>query len=215
MNQSTKRILISTLAILVLLSACAPAQAPTQDPALIQEQIAESVAMTVAAQNAEATAQQALIVPSNTPLPTQTEAIPASPTPILPTATPFVIVPPTSTFSSGGGGAVPTARLDYACNAISRRPFDNTVFRPNDSFDIKWTIVNTGTKTWRAGLDLKYFSGPQIANTNFIELPALKPGDEYEVILDAVAPTKLGFHVMTWTVEGQLCFPYVAIQVEK
>lgn len=215
MNQSTKRILISTIAILVLLSACAPAQAPTQDPALIQQLIEQSVALTVAAQNAEATAQQALIVPSNTPLPTQTEAGAATPTLSLPTATPFVIIPPTSTFSSGGGGAAPTAKLDYACDAISRRPFDNAVFKPNDTFDIKWTIVNTGTKTWRAGLDLKYVSGPQIANTNFIELPALKPREEYVVILDAIAPAQLGRHVMIWTVEGQLCFPYVAIQVEK
>jgi len=215
MNESTKRTLLSAMAVIVLLSACTAAPAPTQDPALIQQLIEQSVELTVAAHNAEATAQQALIVPSNTPLPTQTEVAAASPTPIVPTATPFVIVPPTSTFSSGGGGAVPTARLDYACDAISRRPFDNTVFRPNDSFDIKWTIVNTGTKTWRAGLDLKYFSGPQIANTNFIELPALKPGEEYVVILDAIAPAKLGRHVMTWTVEGQICFPYVAIQVEK
>ena len=45
MNPSTKRILFSTIVIIVLLAACAPAQAPTQDPAQIQSQIAEAVCL--------------------------------------------------------------------------------------------------------------------------------------------------------------------------
>jgi len=91
---------------------------------------------------------------------------------------------------------------------------DNTVFKPNKEFDIRWTIVNTGTKPWPAGLDVKYYSGPLMSTTTFAELPAMDPGDTYEVILDAFAPSKKGFHVMTWVVEGKLCFPYVAINVE-
>jgi hypothetical protein len=161
--------------------------------------------------------------PTNTPLPTQTEAgVLPSPTPVPPTATPFVIVPPTTVVSSGGsssggsggGGSVPINR-DYVCDAINKKPADNTVFKPDADFDVKWTIVNTGTKDLRAGLDLKYFSGPQMTTLTRVELPALKPGEKYEVILDAEAPTKPGFHVMTWMVEGQLCYPYIAINVQK
>jgi len=216
MNRTIQRILFPAIAAAILLAACAPAAAPTQDPALIQQQINQAVEATVAAQNAAATAQQALIVPSNTPLPTQTEAAAPSPTPLLPTATPFVIIPPTNTaVVSSGSGSVTTVKPDYACDAINRRPYDNTVIKPNDPFDIKWTIVNTGTKTWRAGLDLKYFSGPKMSSTTPIELPAMKPGDKYQVIMDAQAPATLGFHVMTWTVEGQICYPYVAIIVDK
>jgi len=216
MNHSTKRILFFALAMIVLLAACVPAAAPTQDPALIQQLIEQSVELTVAAQNAEATERQAQIVPSNTPLPTQTEAVAPTPTPILPTATPFVIVPPTNTVAAGGGGSgVTVVKPDYACEAISRRPFDNTVFKPNDEFDIRWTIVNTGTKTLRAGLDLEYLSGPQMTAVKFVELPELKPGASHEVIFDAVAPSKEGLHIMTWRVEGPVCFPYTAIIVEK
>jgi hypothetical protein len=219
MNQPTKRVLISALAMIVLLAACTPAAAPTQDPALVQQLIEQAVELTVAAQNAQATEQQALIVPSNTPLPTQTEALPPTPTSLLPTATPFVIVPATNTVvvSSGGGGAVaPTAKPQYACQAISRRPFDNEIFKPNDEFDIRWTIVNTGTRTLRAGLDLEYLSGPELTGSvKFVELPELKPGDSYQVIFDAVAPGKEGSYVMTWRVEGPICFPYTAIIVEK
>jgi hypothetical protein len=47
-----------------------------------------------------------------------------------------------------------------------------------------------------------------------IELPAMDPGDMYEVILDANAPTEKGNQTMTWTVEGRLCFGYVTITVK-
>jgi hypothetical protein len=214
MNSSIKRAAFLLMAGVLLVAACAPAPAPTQDPAEIQRQIQESVALTVAAQEAEAE-QPVMAEPSNTPLPTQTEAGPATATPIVPTATPFTVVPPTLVPSTGGGGGgVPPAKLDYDCTSQDRRPYDNTYFRSNKEFDIKWTIVNTGTKSWPAGLDVKYFSGEKISTTTFVELPAMAPGDTYEIVLDGVAPQKQGFYVMTWTVEGQLCFPYVAIIVE-
>ena len=214
MNQLTKRALIFLLAGTLLLAACTPVAAPTQDPAVIQQQIQDAVALTVSAQNAQTEQAQALIPePTNTPLPTQTEAV--QPTPVLPTATPFVVVPPTLTPvpSTGGGGYV-VAKPEYACDIINQQPLDNTVFKPQKEFDIRWTIVNTGTKSWPAGLDVKYYSGPLMSTTSFAELPAMAPGDKYEVILDASAPQKRGFQVMTWVVEGQICYPYVAIIVE-
>jgi hypothetical protein len=220
MNPSIKHVVFLLVTGAVLVGACAPAPVPTQDPAEVQGQIEESVALTVAAQQAE-DEQQAQAEPTNTPLPTQTEAGPPTPTSALATATPFVVVPPTLTPGSssggggGGGGGVPPAPLEYDCTSRDRRPFDNTYFKPNKEFDISWTIINTGTKPWPAGFDVKYFSGPKISTSTFVELPAMDPGDSFEIILDGVAPQKEGFHVMTWMVQGQLCFPYVAIIVEK
>lgn len=218
MNQTIKRMSVLLLAGILLLSACAPAPAPTQDPAEIQRQIEQSVALTVAAQNALTEQAQASIPdPTNTPLPTQTEAgVMPSPTPALPTATPFVVVPPTQTpgSSSSGGGGVTVVQPEFACTSRDRQPLDNTVFKRNKEFDIRWTIVNTGTKAWPAGKDVKYYSGPKMSPTTIVELPAMAPGDTYEVILDAFAPAERGFQVMTYVVEGQLCFPYVAIIVE-
>lgn len=218
MNPSTKRVLFFILTGVLLLAACAPAPA-TPDPAEIQDEIDAAVEMTVAAQNAET--QQALAltpVLTNTPLPTQTEIGAPTPTPLIPTATPFVVVPPTvaPSGSSGGSGSAAPVKAEYACDVISRRPYDNTYFKPNDTFDIKWTIVNTGTKEWRAGLDLKYNNGVQMtAPGAFVELPAMKPGDEYEMVLDATAPKDDGTQVMVWMVEGGFCFPYTSIIVEK
>ena len=211
--QPTKRILLSMIAVILLLAACAPAQptsAPTQDTEDIENQVATSVALTVAAQNTQTA--EAIPPATNTPLATQTPDVLPSPTPILPTPTPLTL--PTATRVAGTAGPTAT-KPEYACSAISRRPFDNTIFRPNAEFDIVWTIVNTGTKTMAAGLDLKYLSGPKMTTTSRVELPELKPGEQYSIDFDAIAPSKQGFHVMTYLVDGQLCYPYVAIIVEK
>jgi len=214
MSLSTKKILLYAMVIIFVLSACQPAQ-PTQNPTDIENQVATSVALTVAAQNAQTQAAPSLVPQAtNTTLPTQTEVGPLpSPTPVLPTATAIVIVPPTSVSGGSGGGG--TTKPDYACNPFPRTPRDNTVFHPNDRFDIKWTIVNTGTKAMQAGLDLKYDDGPQMTATTLVELPKLEPGDQYVVNLDAVAPSKEGSYIMTFSVEGSLCFPYTAIIVKK
>jgi hypothetical protein len=212
MNPSRKKILFTTIVVIFLFSACAPAQ-PTQSPEDIANQIATSVALTVAAQNAQTQAAASLVPePTNTTLPTQTEPVPPSPTPVVPTVTPVVL--PTTAPGGGGGGGT-TTQPDYACNPFPRLPRDNTIFRPNDPFDIKWTIVNTGTRTMVAGLDVKYDDGPQLTTTTIVELPELEPGDQFVVVLDAVAPDREGTYIMTWSVEGSLCFPYTAIIVEN
>lgn len=213
MSPSTKKFLFAAIALILLLAACAPAQ-PTLSADDIANQVATSVALTVAAQNAQTQAAASLVPPAtNTTLPTQTEAVVPSPTAILPTAT--VVALPTSSSGGGGGGGGTVTKADYACNAISRRPYDYQIFHPNDEFDIKWTIVNIGKKTMAAGLDLKYNSGPKLTTTERVELPELKPGDEYVVDFDAVAPEKEGRYIMNFVVEGQLCYPYTAIIVEK
>lgn len=216
MNRSNKRALFLFMAGILLLAACAPAPAPaTQDPAEIQRQVQEAVALTVAAQNALTEQAQAQIPePTNTPLPTQTEAgfIP-SPTAVPPTATAIVLPSPTTALSTGGGGA-PVVR-EYACTVVNQSPRDNSYWKQNKDFDVNWTIVNTGTKTWRDGLDLVFYSGTNMATIDLVELPALKPGEQFKVVLDAVTPSKDGTYTMVWKLEGGYCFPYISIIVEQ
>jgi len=217
MSLSTKKtIWFVAIATIMLLSACQPAQ-PTQNPSDIADQVATSVALTVAAQNALTQSAPTLVPePTNTMLPTQTEVgtVP-SPTLVLPTPTALVLPSPTTVVSGGGGGGGSTGKPDYACDTIRRRPLDNEIFRPNKQFAIKWTIVNTGKKTLRAGLDMKFNSGTQLTSTTRVELPELDPGEQYAVDFDAVSPAKEGTYIMTFLVEGGLCYPYTAIIVEK
>ena len=208
MTLKTYRIVSLLLTAAFLLAACSPAPAPTAptvDLTDIANQVSTAVAGTIAAQQTGTAAAQP---PTETPAPN----IPPTITPVLPTATPFVVPTATSYSSSGGGSGSTTAK--YACDIIRQRPLDNSEFKPGDDFDIKWTIVNTGTATWPAGTDFKYFSGPKMTSAGALELPQMKPGDQYSVAFDARAPSEKGFQVMTWSVQGGFCYPYVAIIVD-
>ena len=201
----THSIVSLVLAAAFLLAACAPAPTPTQDLTDITDQVSTAVAATVAAGQ---TATAAAVPPATeTPVPLDT----ATATPVLPTATPFVVPTSTSYSNTGGGGVT---RYKYSCDIVRQRPFDNSEFKPGDDFDIKWTIVNTGTATWPAGTDFKYFSGPKMTSAGLLELPEMEPGDQYSVAFDANAPSEKGLHVMTWIVQGGFCYPYVAIIVD-
>lgn len=199
-----------------LLAACAPGQSPEQIQAQIQtgvamtmqvqDQIGTSVAMTVQSQ------QPAQPVGTATSASTEAPAVIPTLTPILSTPTAFATTRPSTGGSGGGGGS---STFAYNCDPdIQKRPFDNQEFAKGDKFDVKWTILNNGTKTWAAGLDLTYFSGPKLTTVTFEQLPEVKPGGTYSVVLDAVAPSTAGHYVMTWKLEGGFCWPYVAINVK-
>ena len=209
-----QKTVIILAALILVLTACAPGQNPSDTQSQVetavaltvgaQDHIATSVALTVAAQNPTTTVTATF---------TPTSSLPDVPTltPIIPTITPIAITPP----SGGSGGGVPPKR-DYSCDVIHARPFDNTEFSPGADFDIKWTILNTGTQTWYQGFDLKYLSGPNMTTTGAtrIELPEMKPNAQFDIVFDANAPMEKGIHVMTWMVETAVCYPYVAIIVK-
>ena len=215
MKQSMRQIVFTALAVILLLAACAPGQVPTADPQEVANQVATSVALTVASQNLDTA--EAVPPVTDTPLPTATEVMVNTPTAVAPLDTPTAISLPTATaVSSGGGsGGGTTTQSDFSCDIIRRRPTDNTIYKPNDRVDIKWTIVNDGNRTLRAGLDLKFSNGDKLMPDRIVELPELDPGDQFEVGFDATAPDRPGTYIMVYMVEGGLCYPYVAIQVER
>jgi hypothetical protein len=200
------------LALVLYIGACLPV-APTQQEQQVQNtpdldtqsQINTAVAQTIEAQNQIATAVALTTEAQYTATPTATPFT-------IPTLTPFVVITPTTKPSGGGGGA--PAKADYACDIIRLRPTAYTEINRGQDFDIKMTVVNTGTRSWYQGFDLKYAGGAVMTGMTHIELPAMAPGDKHEVILDATAPAERGNQTMTWTVEGRLCFGYVVITVK-
>jgi len=204
MNRSTKRISSFVIAITFLILACGLGQ-PENNTEQLTNLVMTSVAQTVTAFPTSTPA------PTNTPLPIPTEIVPTIQITTIPT---FVF--PTST-------SVDSTRTDYVCDIIDQKPFDDTSFRPGDSFDIKWTIVNTGTQKWEEDTYLEYQDGPQMTDETQIKLTKLKPGGQYDVVLDATAPSESGMQVMVWAVIGPgtikdsiywMCYPYVRIIVE-
>jgi hypothetical protein len=204
MNRPMKKTSFFVIAIALLILACGFGQ-PENNPEQITNLVVTSVAETLTAIPTSTPA------PTNTPLPTPTEFIPTVQIATIPT------------FVSPTNAPVGTAGTDYVCDIIDQRPFDDTEFRPGDSFDIKWTIVNTGTKKWEDGTYLEYQSGPEMTDKTQIDLPKLKPGGQHDVILDAVAPSESGMQIMVWAVIGPgtikdstywMCYPYVRIIVK-
>jgi hypothetical protein len=210
MNKSIQVVAIM-LSFALFIGACQPAVASAQEGSQAQStqdtqsQINTAVAQTIEAQNQIGTA-----------VALTTEAqFTATPTPTLvtiPTITPFVVSTPTNVPSSGGGAA--PAKADYACDIIGLRPTAYAEYNHGQDFDIKMTVVNTGTRDWYQGFDLKYTGGAQMTSVTRVQLPAMAPGDKFEVVLDANAPTEKGNQTMTWAVDGRICFGYVVIVVK-
>ncbi len=196
------------LAVVLLVGACGPTPGgiPLEQ---VQVLVATSVAQTVEAQNNMGTAVALTVsamAPAATPTPSATE-IPL----FVPTLTPIATVTPFVVSQPGSGGSPGSKPKYYACDSWTVKPGDYTAFKPGDPFDIKWIITNTGTADMVAGLDLDYLSGPRLTTHPGVQLPLLKPGDTYTFTADGNAPLEKGKYVMTWKVEGGLCFPYVAI----
>ena len=211
-----RKTLIVLISLAFLLAACLPGQSP-QD---VQGQVETAVAQTMQAQqqiqNSVAQTVEAQ-APQASPTTDAAAAATSTSTPILfPTLTPIVAtVTPITVPSSGGGGGGGVAKAAFSCDIIHQRPFDNTEINHGADFDIRWTILNNGTKTWDPGTDVKYVSGPHMTTGTLVEIPvSMKPGDQYSIVMDGTAPEERGFQVMTWVVQGQACWPYVAIIVK-
>ena len=203
--QSFRKTGLVALAAAALVGACSPGLSPEQ----VQSLVGTGVAQTVEAQNNMGTAVaqtvEAMAPPStSTSTPTLASLTLPTLTPIIPTVTPFVI-------SGGGGGGGGGGKAKYACDAWTVKPDDDEAFKPGDPFDIKWIITNTGSEDMWAGIDLEYYSGPRMTDHANIELPLMEPGDTYTFTADANAPLEKGRYVMTWRVQGGLCWPYVSI----
>lgn len=198
------------VALVFLVTACLPGQ-NTQE---LESRVNTAVAQTMAVENRIANSVEQTVT-AQSPLASPTAAADAAFTfTETPTPTPFIIDTFTP-FPVSPTGTRVSRQAKYACAVINRRPFDLSEYNQGAKFDIKWTIVNIGSKAWVAGIDVKYYSGPKMATTNRVQIPkVMDPNDSYTIVMDAFAPNKKGRHVMTFAVDGPMCYPYVAIIVK-
>lgn len=218
--KKTIRIGMLLAAATLLLSACFPATSPdgaTIDATQAAQMIEDAVEKAL---DAQATENAANMPAATATLPPATETpipAPATATPV-PTITPLVLAP-TATIASSSGGTT-YQKPAYSCYFMSgKKPADNSIFAAGDSFDIKFTITNTGTATWVAGTDVKYAYNTDLTNGGVSRgeiSAALAPGESATIgPFDAWAPAKSGHYVMGFLVEGVgNCTPYVAIDVK-
>jgi hypothetical protein len=219
-NMQTKLIAVVTLA--AFLVSCAPSQAPVNIQGPVDTAVAQTmeirdlvdtmVAQTVAAQIPPSTPTAAFtstiaVIPSETP--TIVLLLLESDTP-LPSETPV----PSNTSPPSDTPTVTRTPALYSCGVVLHKPGYKAEIKAGANFDIRWVIINTGTRTWPAGLDVKFRSGTQMTTVTVKEInKEMKPKDTFEINLGATAPTKAGLHEMIWVVEGGLCFPSMSIIV--
>ncbi len=183
----TKLLILFMLAI-TLVSACAPVPTPFPTPNV--PFIQTSAAQTVIA-NFTLTAQAG----TSTPLPALTPTIAVQNTPTTgpsPTASPTL-----------PGGITATPQL---CNALTfdnatvdvNVP-DNTQMTAGQQFVKTWLVKNNGTCTWGAGYGLVYakYNDPMSGKPEPLSGPVV-PGQEVQVSVQFVAPSKSGQYVSAW-----------------
>ena len=177
---------------------------------------------TIVAQTAAAAGTQtALAAGSPTPIPTSTLLITTTPTEI-PTLTPtFVFVLPTATRPKPTATVTQTASAggDYACAIVSQSPADNTEFDPNDDFDGRWRVRNTGDRKWdENNADYLYASGDKFHQAGAYDFPkTVAPGAEITLVVDMRAPKNSGTYTTRWEIRigaNHFCDMRMTIEVQ-
>lgn len=199
--------ILACLAVLVILAGCA---APTATPVPTVDMAPTLVAL-------QAQAVQTVYAQMTASAPTAT--------PVTPTSTATNTLVPTQTFTPAPPTATPTATFrpwtltpaysatpnTYSCKVTSVSPASNSEIKVGESFDGKWVVKNTGTKTWTTNeMDISFASGTnfQKSGATLVDLGAdVAPDNSYTVVIDMVAPANTGTYSTSWTMnqEGVVC----------
>lgn len=200
-------------ALVFVLAACFPGQNTVDIQPLVHTAVAQTMEAERAIQEAVAqtvAAQQVLSTPTVEFAPSIATATATFERITLVTDT----LPPPPTFPTDTP-APPLVKPLYSCYVVTRSPSNLEEIRAGGPFEIRWTIINTGTRTWNSGVDLKFESGAKMTNASRVEIPvSLAPNESYKISLSAHAPSKKGVQRMTWVVEGQMCYAQVVIRVK-
>ena len=178
-RRSTRQALISLLTAALLLTACGGGTTP--EPTMDVNALSTALVGTTVAQLSVQFTQTALAMPTNTPVPTETQVI--APTLALPTldtsgapsptldaaALPtfsFVNTPVVGATSAPvlpTSAAPATAALGDACNNLVFEGDvtipDGETIKPGTNFQKIWAVRNTGTCTWDEGYSFVYIAG--------------------------------------------------------
>jgi hypothetical protein len=110
----------------------------------------------------------------------------------FPTAVPTLIPYPTKS-------STPSA---YQCEIFSQSPTKRS-FAPNEDFDARWSVYNTGTSNWEASnFDYQHLAGERMDKRGAIfDLPStIEPGKKLDILVDMKAPGQPGRYTTTWGV---------------
>ena len=195
----TKMFFIAWIGTL-LLAACSPAasSAPTPNVSLINTAAAQTVManFTLTAKAAATATSTPTLIPLDTPT-------------IIPTLKITLTLVPTQIGNPGATQVVLCDQYSWDDTTVDVNIPDNTQVTAGQSFVKTWKIKNSGTCTWGTGYKIIFSSGDQMSGQpQPLPLP-VAPGQEIEISVNFIAPTKLGSYSSAWTLEnasGRLFF---------
>jgi len=212
-----KRIGLAGLIAAVILAGCSPAPTPsptavpTIDPQPTFNAIATQAVQTMVADLTLNAPTATPVTPTATPAPTETPA---------PTNTPAPTETPTRVFIPWT--ATPTAtQAAYACTVTGVSPTTSDTIKVDQDFDAKWSLKNTGTKTWIAGnTDIGFIDGTKFQTSgDLFDLSSdVAPNGTYTVVIDMKAPSSDGTYSAQWGIfleDGSVCTLNLKINVSK
>jgi hypothetical protein len=186
-----------------LLAACIPAtpSVPTPNIALINTAAAQTVMA-----NFTLTAKSA-VTPASTPTPLD---IPT----ITPTLKITLTLAPTQIGNPGATQIVLCDEYSWDDTTVDVNVQDNTQMTAGQSFVKTWKIKNSGTCTWGTGYIIIFSSGAQMSGQpQPLPLP-VAPGQEIEISVNFIAPTKLGSYSSAWTLENASGRPFFGSNIQ-
>ena len=204
------------LASLFVLAACSsPAAAsPTADPNVIYT----AAAQTVQAQLTKAAAltpSATAVPPTATTAPTNTQPAQQVTTPLAGTqiVLPTLPLPGSTTMPTLGLPTLPplvtsTVALPASGDKglwVSQTPEDGATVVKGAKFDVVWRLRNTGTTTWTTKYQYRYFSGSKLTEdkTAYFLKTSVKPNEEVDLVMDALAPSKTGEYMTNWVITNE------------
>jgi hypothetical protein len=104
-------------------------------------------------------------------------------------------------FTADLPGLSVAAKKDYACSLLSQSPKDWAKMKPRQDFDARWTVLNTGKKTWMtSGTDYKYIRGANMHTKGSVfDMPKNVAADgKIALYVDMNAPKQKGTYVTYW-----------------
>ncbi len=211
------RICLLGLILVVTLAGCSPAPTPlptavpTIDPQPTFNAIITQAVQTMAAELTLNAPTATPIVPTDTPAPTETPAPTHTPAPTETATRVFIPWTPTPTATQAA----------YACAVTGVSPTTSDTIKVDQDFDAKWSLKNTGTKTWLAGnTDVGYLDGTRLHTSGDLkDLGSdVAPNGTYTVVVDMKAPSSDGTYSTTWGIfleDGSVCTLNLKINVTK
>jgi hypothetical protein len=108
----------------------------------------------------------------------------------------------------------------YSCALVKQAPADWVKMKPRQSFDMFWTVQNTGAIWPASSTRLVYLSGAkmQTAGDSFNLAASVGRGGKVKLGVDMIAPKTPGTYTSTWGLYAgntRICRVYIIVTVAR